>query len=200
MRVGVLGLGVGTVATYAMAGDIYRFYEINPVVVEYANGKDGYFSFLSDSQADVTVVLDDARLALEREWLEGQAQEFDVMLLDTFSSDSIPVHLITKEAFEIYLQHLADDGIMAVHVSNRHIDLYPVLYGLAREFGLAGLAVDSPVQAGSDAYPTRYVLLSPNPASLSIPALQDHAVILDDSFGTVRLWTDDYSNLFQILR
>ncbi|MBL8063928.1 MAG: fused MFS/spermidine synthase [Anaerolineales bacterium] len=200
MRVGVLGLGVGTVAVYAEEGDVYRFYEINPVVVDYANGKGGYFSFLKDSKAEVTVVTDDARLALERELAEGELQDFDVLLLDTFSSDSIPVHLITKEAFGIYLRHLDHDGILAVHVSNRHIDLYPVLFGLAQEYGLASLVVDAPAQTGTDAYPTRYAILSPNPASLKIPELQVHAAALDNSFGTVRLWTDDYSNLFQILR
>jgi hypothetical protein len=200
MRLGVLGLGVGLLAVYAEEGDSVRFYEINPAVVEYAEGRDGYFTYLTDTSADVTVVLDDARLALERELAEGNAQNFDVLVLDTFSSDAIPTHLITREAFGIYLQHLALDGVLAVHISNRHIDLRPVLYGLAQEYGLTALVVDTPGNDAQDSIPSRYVLLSQNPASLKIPALQQRAVPLDASYGTVRLWTDDYSNLFQIIR
>lgn len=200
MRVGVLGLGIGVLAAYGQDGDIYRFYEINPVVVEFAEGKGGYFSFLSDSNANVTVITDDARLALERELMQGQVQNFDVLVLDTFSSDAIPMHLITKEAFALYLAHLNPDGILAVHISNRHIDLRPVLRGLAEEFGLVAMVVDTPSDSDIGAYQSRYVLLSSNSESLQIPELQTLAVPLDDSFGTVRLWTDDYSNLFQIVR
>ncbi len=200
MRMGVLGLGIGMMATYAGEGDVVRYYEINPAVVEYAEGKGGYFSFLADSPADLTVVTDDARLALERELAEGQLQNFDVLILDTFSSDAIPTHLITREAFAIYLQHMTPDGILIAHISNRHIDLRPVLYGLAQEFGLTGLVVDTPGDDALDSYPSRFVILSSNPESLQIPELQARAVPLDDSYGTVRLWTDDYSNLFQIIR
>ncbi|MBN8579906.1 MAG: fused MFS/spermidine synthase [Anaerolineae bacterium] len=200
MRMGVLGLGIGMMTTYAGQGDSVRYYEINPAVVEYAEGKGGYFSFLLDSPADVSVVTDDARLALERELAEGNLQNFDVLILDTFSSDAIPAHLITKEAFAIYLQHMTPDGILIAHISNRHIDLRPVLYGLAQEFGLTGLVVDTGGEDALDSYPSRFVILSPNPQSLQIPELQARAVPLDDSYGTVRLWTDDYSNLFQIIR
>ncbi|HNE06325.1 MAG TPA: fused MFS/spermidine synthase, partial [Anaerolineales bacterium] len=105
MHVGVLGLGIGTVATYGMPGDDYRFYEINPVVVRLAQGEGDYFSFLSDSQAKVTVIEGDARISLENELASGNAQPFDVLVLDTFSSDSIPVHLVTKEAFALYTQY-----------------------------------------------------------------------------------------------
>lgn len=200
LHVGVLGLGIGVLAAYAEDGDVYRFYEINPVVVDYAEGKGGYFSFLSDSKAVVTVVTDDARLALERELAEGEPQNFDVLILDTFSSDSIPVHLITKEAFAIYLRHLNHDGILAVHISNRHIDLQPVLWGLAQEYGLSALVVDASPGEELNSYQSRYVILSPNPQTLQIPELQQRAVILDDSGSSTRLWTDNYSNLFQILR
>ncbi len=200
LRLGVLGLGVGTMVAYTEEGDVVRFYEINPEVVEYAEGKGGYFSFLSDSKADVAVVTDDARLALERELAEGNLQNFDVLVLDTFSSDAIPTHLITKEALALYLAHMTPDGILVAHISNRHIDLRPVLYGLAQEFGLTGLVVDTPANNALDSFPSRYVILSPNPASLQIPDLMKHSVPLDDSFGTARLWTDDYSNLFQIIQ
>lgn len=200
MHMGVLGLGIGMMTTYAQEGDSVRYYEINPVVVDYAEGKGGYFSFLSDSPAEVSVVTDDARLALERELAEGNPQNFDILILDTFSSDAIPAHLITKEAFAIYLQHMTPDGILIAHISNRHIDLRPVLYGLAQEFGLTGVVVDTAENDAIDSYPSRFVILSRNPASLQIPAMLERSIPLDESFGIVRLWTDDYSNLFQILK
>ncbi|MFZ5878898.1 MAG: fused MFS/spermidine synthase [Chloroflexota bacterium] len=199
LRVGVLGLGAGTLAAYGQPGDVYRLYEINPTVVEIAEGQGGYFSFLADSQAEVTVVTDDARLALERELAAGQPQDFDVLFLDTFSSDSIPVHLVTKEAFALYLQHLAPDGILVAQISNRHLDMRPVFWQLAREHNLALLHVDRPLNMTDDGFPSRWVILSPDPASLQIPALQEHAVPYDGAAFPLRLWTDDYSNLFQIL-
>ena len=200
LRVGVLGLGAGTLATYAQPGDVYRFYEINPTVVDIAEGQGGYFSFLEDSQADVTVVTDDARLALERELAEGQPQNFDVLVLDTFSSDSIPVHLVTKECFALYLQHLAPNGILAAHISNRHLDLKPVFERLAQEHSLSILLVDRSVQPDNDGFPSQWLLMSRDPASLQIPALLEHATTLDEVSTSLRLWTDDYSNLFQILK
>lgn len=200
LHVGVLGLGAGTLATYAQPGDVYRFYEINPTVVEIAEGQGGYFSFLKDSQAQVSVVTDDARLALERELAKGQPQNFDVLVLDTFSSDSIPVHLVTKESFGIYLQHLKPDGVLAAHVSNRYLDLRPVLWGLAREYGLIMQVVERSPVPGSDGFPSIWVLLAREPASQLIPALQSHITPYDGSSASIPLWTDDYSNLFQILK
>ncbi|MBI5296610.1 MAG: fused MFS/spermidine synthase [Chloroflexi bacterium] len=200
LRVGVLGLGAGTLASYGQAGDVYRFYEINPTVVDIAEGQGGYFSFLEDSPADVTVVTDDARLALERELADGQSQNYDVLVLDTFSSDSIPVHLVTKEAFALYLGHLAPDGILVAHISNRHLDLKPVFWQQARAYGLSMLVVDRFVQPNDDGFPSQWVILARDPASLQIPALQARAVTFDGSSVSLRLWTDDYSNLFQILK
>jgi len=200
LRVGVLGLGAGTLATYAQPGDVYRFYEINPTVVEIAEGQGGYFSFLKDSRADVSVVADDARLALERELAEGRPQNFDVLVLDTFSSDSIPVHLVTKEAFAVYLQHLKPDGILAAHISNRHLDLRPVLWGLTQEYGLSMQVVERSPISGSDGFPSIWVLLARTPVSQSIPALQSHVTPYDGPAAPLRLWTDDFSNLFQILK
>ncbi|MBI5296609.1 MAG: fused MFS/spermidine synthase [Chloroflexi bacterium] len=200
LRVGVLGLGAGTLASYGQSGDVYRFYEINPSVVDVAEGQGGYFSFLEDSLADVTVVTDDARLALERELAEGQPQHFDVLVLDTFNSDSIPVHLVTKEAFAIYLQHLAPDGILAAHISNRSLDLRPVLSRLAQEYGLTMLVIDRTSSMDEDAFSSIWVLLARDPASLQIPALQAKSAPLDGVSASLRLWTDDYSNFFQILK
>jgi hypothetical protein len=200
MKVGVLGLGIGTLAAFAEESDVYRFYEINPTVVEYAKGRGGYFSFLSDCKGEVTVVTDDARLALERELARGEPQNFDVLILDTFSSDSIPTHLITREAFAIYLQHLKPDGILASHISNRHIDLLPVLWGLSQEYDLSIVMIDRNPLPGEDLFPSRWVLMAADPQSLQISEVQEKAIPLDASIGSVRLWTDDYSNLFQILK
>jgi spermidine synthase len=200
MRVGILGLGAGTLATYAQGGDVYRYYEINPVVVQLAEGEGGFFTFLYDSKADTTVVIGDARISLEQELIQGQPQNYDVLVLDTFSSDSIPVHLVTKEAFTLYLNHLAPDGVIAAHISNRHLDLRPVFWQLAQEFGLAIVQVNRPPSSGDNGFPSNWILLARDPAFLEIPAIKSHATSFKGYATDIRLWTDDYSNLFQILK
>ena len=199
LKVGMLGLGIGTLAVYGQPGDEYRLYEINSIVVDLAEGQAGYFSFVSDSQAHVTSVLGDARISLERELAEGHPQNFDVLVLDTFSSDSIPVHLVTKEAFDLYLKHLAPDGIIAAHISNLHLDLKPVFWQLAKHYGLHLILVDYPGDSNGG-YPTEWLLLARDPALLQIPAMQAHAEDLSNYSTEIQLWTDDYSNLFQILK
>jgi spermidine synthase len=196
MRVGVLGLGPGTLATYAQDGDVYRYYEINPVVVRLAEGEGGFFTFLHDSKDETSVVLGDARISLEQE----QPQNFDVMVLDTFSSDSIPIHLIKKEAFALYLKHLKPDGVIAAHISNRHLDLRPVFWQLAQEFGLDIVQVNHPASSGRDGFSSEWILLTRNPALLEIPAIKSHAISFEGYNTPIKLWTDDYSNLFQILK
>lgn len=199
MRVGVLGLGAGTLAAYARPGDVYRFYEINPLVVGLAEGQGGYFSFLADSPAQVEIVLGDARLSLEAELAAGQPQRYDVLVLDVFSGDSVPVHLLDAESFEIYLGHLQEDGILAAHISNRHLDLVPVVWTLADHFGLSRVLIDDP----GDAFTTNrslWMLLGRDATLLAVPAIADRAEPMDGYESRIRLWTDDYSNLFQILR
>ncbi len=199
LRVGMLGVGAGTLAAYGQPGDVYRLYEINPVVVDLAEGQGGYFSFVEDSQADVTMVLGDARISLEQELARNENQQFDVLALDTFSSDSIPVHLVTKEAFALYLEHLAPDGIIAAHITNLHLDLQPVFWQLAQEYGLTMVRVNY----GGDSqggYASHWILLARDPALLDVPAIQEHAVDLSGYSTSLKLWTDDYSNLFQILK
>ncbi|HAV78175.1 MAG TPA: hypothetical protein DCX53_12575, partial [Anaerolineae bacterium] len=157
------------------------------------------FSFVEDSQADVTMVLGDARISLERELAEYGSQNFDVLVLDTFSSDSIPVHLVTKEAFGLYLEHLAPDGIIAAHITNLHLDLQPVFWGLADYFNLAMVRVE---YEGDDdgGYASHWVLLARHPALFDVFANQENIIDLSDYFTDLKLWTDDYSNLFQILK
>jgi hypothetical protein len=199
MRVGLLGLGVGTLAAYGQPGDEYRLYEINPVVTELARGQGNYFSFLSDSKARITTVLGDARISLERELAEGDPQNFDVLVLDTFSSDSIPVHLVTKEAFGLYLAQLAPGGIIAAHITNLHLDLQPVFWQVAESYGLSMARINYEGDS-KGGFASHWILLARDPALLDIPAIQERAVNLDGYSTKVKLWTDDYSNLFQILK
>jgi len=199
LRVGMLGVGAGTLAAYGQPGDVYRLYEINPVVVDLAEGQDEYFSFIKDSRADVTMVLGDARISLERELAEGRPQNFDVLVLDTFSSDSIPVHLVTREAFAIYLEHLASDGVIAAHITNLHLDLQPVFWQLAKYYDLSMVRVnDEGDSKGS--YASHWILLARDPALLGVPSIQEHVLDMSGYSTNIKLWTDDYSNLFQILK
>jgi SAM-dependent methyltransferase len=132
IRVGVIGLGAGTLASYGSKGDVYRFYDINPGVIAIAQRD---FSYLKDSDATIELSLGDARLSLERE----APQQFDVLAIDAFSSDAIPVHLITREAVQVYLRHMKPDGIIAYHVTNRYLNLEPVVESIAHELGLHAL-------------------------------------------------------------
>ena len=199
LHVGLLGLGIGTLVAYGRPGDEYRLYEINPVVVDLAQGQENYFSFLKDSKANITMVLGDARISLERELAEGNPQNFDVLVLDTFSSDSIPVHLATKEAFALYLEHLAPEGIIAAHITNLHLDLQPVFWQLAQYYDLSMARVNYPGDSNGG-YASHWILLSRDPALLITAAIQEHSVDLLGYSTNIKLWTDDYSNLFQILK
>jgi spermidine synthase len=196
--VGVLGLGIGTLAAYGQTGDVFRFYEINPAVVRIAEGLGGTFTYLEDCPGRVEVVLGDARISLEKELERGERQQFDLLVLDTFNSDAIPVHLLTREAFEVYLQHLQPDGILALHISNRYLNLRPVAWGLADYFHLAA----SLIETGGDGErrsPSSWMLATRNTDFLNRPPITSHSTPRQDApFGT-RLWTDDYSNLFQLL-
>jgi hypothetical protein len=199
--VGLLGLGTGTLAAYGQPGDRYRFYEINPDVIELATGQGGFFSFLEDSQAEISIVAGDARIQLEQELAQGEVQGFDVLVLDTFSSDAIPVHLLTREAFALYLQHLSPNGVIAVNISNRYLDLKPVVWLAAEEFGLHTAHIEAPVPDGNQAaFYSEWMLLTRDPAILDAPEIAEAADLMEGFTTNIRLWTDDYSNLFQILK
>ncbi|MFO1395956.1 MAG: fused MFS/spermidine synthase [Burkholderiales bacterium] len=191
VKVGIIGLGTGTIATYGAAGDTYRFYDINPGVVAIAQRD---FSFLKDSGATIDLPLGDARLKLERE----APQNFDVLAIDAFSSDAIPVHLITREAVEVYLRHMKPDGVIAFHVTNRYLDLVPVVEGIAHSLGLTALWIDD---AGSDtlANSSSWVLLAKDPKRLADPRLADAATPIVPRRDW-RVWTDDFNNLLQVLK
>ena len=193
VRVGGIGLGAGTIAAYGRKGDVFRFYDINPQVVQIARTQ---FTFLADSGASIDIELGDARLTLERE----PAQNFDVLAVDAFSSDSIPVHLITREALGVYLRHVKPDGIVAFHVSNRFLDLIPVVARLAQEHGVhAVLIADKDKDDDDDKTTSDWVLVSRSKAALEAPGIAAAAEAPDEKPGW-RTWTDDYSNLVQILK
>jgi hypothetical protein len=199
MRVGILGLGIGTLAAYGQPGDVYRFYEINPLVIDLANGMGGYFSYLSSSRAQVEIVPGDARLSLENELAANGSQNFDVLILDCFSSDSIPIHLLDVEAFDLYLQHLRPDGILAVNISNRHLDLVPVVWTLADHLGLGRAVIRDPGFL-PDTFPSLWMVMARDPTLLDVPGIHSRATLMNGYVSLVKLWTDDFSNLFQILK
>ena len=198
MRVGVLGLGIGVMAAYGNEGDTYHLYEISPIVQELAEGRGGYFSFLADTQANVEVIMGDARISLENEL----PQNYDILAMDTFSSDAIPVHLVTREAFELYLRHLAPDGVLIAHISNNHLDLRPVIWQNGQELGLTVVFFDiQKIPEGHpEAFPSQFMALSRNPAYFDAPEIAAVADRMEDFSTDIRLWTDDYSNLFQVLK
>ncbi len=201
LRVGVLGLGIGTLAAYAQAGDYYRFYEINPIVVDLAKGQAGFFSFLKDSPARIDLVLGDARISLENELKAGSGNAFDILVLDTFSSDSIPVHLVTLQAFDIYLKNLAPDGLIAVNISNRVLDLRPVLWQTAQFYNLKMAIIQNPAEKDNPAAtPSMWVLLTRNSKLFEAPALAGKMAALVGFRTDIRPWTDDFSNLIQIIK
>ena len=142
MRIGFVGLGVGTLAAYGRAGDVFRFYEIDPDVIRIAHNT-AYFRYLADAEARVEIVPGDARLSLERELAGVGAPRFGLLVLDAFTSDAIPVHLLTSEAFRVYERVLRPGGLLAVHVSNANLELAPLVFGLGRELGMAGLAIQN---------------------------------------------------------
>ena len=189
-RVGVIGLGTGTLATYGDADDVYRFYDINPAVERVARR---YFTFLSDSPAKIEVVLGDARLALERE----PPQQFDVLVVDAFSGDSIPVHLITVEAVGSFLRHVKPSGVIAYHVSNRFLDLKPVLLAIAEKHGLEYAFVDQRDKDGGTT--SDWVLLSRDKKIILRPEIVASTEPVAPR-PEWRVWTDSFNNLIQVFK
>ena len=196
-RIGVIGLGAGTLAAYGQPGDHIRFYEINPLVIDVAQH---LFTYTRNTPATVTTVPGDARLSLAGE----PSQRFDILVIDAFSGDSIPTHLLTREALTLYLRHLAPGGMLAFHISNQYLDLAPVLARLAE----STQATNTPMQAREiDSAPdssrgeslASWILLTSRPAFFTQPeiAAASHPI---DTVPSVKLWTDQYSSLLPILR
>jgi len=196
-RLGVVGLGVGTLAAYGRAADSIRFYELDRDVVEIANSR---FTYLQATPARIEVVLGDARLSLEGELALGQPQRFDVLAVDAFSSDSIPVHLITRQAIETYERHLAQDGVIAVHISNRFLDLQPVLANIVAATGLSARLIDDEITAdNSHASSSEWVLIARDRHTLEAGAIGERGEPLREQ-ANVGVWTDGYNNLLRVMK
>jgi spermidine synthase len=192
IRVGVVGLGVGTLAAYGRPGDTYRFYEIDPLVIRLAQQ---HFTFLQQCPAAWQIVPGDARLSLERE----PDQQFDVLILDAFSGDTIPVHLLTSEAFAIYLRHVRPGGVIAAHVSSRYVDLIPVVMAQARRFNLPDVVIRTADEAPPSVAGANWMLLTRSVEFLKQEPVHSVAQVTAET-DTLPVWTDQYSNLFGVLR
>ena len=191
-RFGVIGLGAGTIAAYAGPGDYLRFYEINPDVKVIA---DTYFSYLRDSYADISIAIGDARLSLGHE----QPNDFDVLVVDAFSSDAIPVHLLTLQAFELYIRHIKSDGAIAFLISSIHFDFEPLIRGLSEKFGMKAILIENNWE-GSAFWGARWMLVTRNKAFLSQERVRTAETRVRPGPRKIRLWTDDFSSPFQLLK
>ncbi len=194
-KVGVIGLGAGSIIAYARQGDTFRFYEINPQVVELAERE---FTFMSESPARIEVVLGDGRLSLERE----PDQHYDVIAMDAFSGDSIPLHLLTREAMVIYLRHLKPGGVLAFQATNRFIDIAPVVASLAAEHGLTAVFISDAPEASNAGYwmsSTDQILVTSNRALLDSERIRGAGHVIAPPPG-FRVWTDDFNNLVRVLK
>jgi len=191
-RVAVIGLGTGTLAAYGRPGEYYRFYEVNPLVAEFARE---YFHYLEDSRAKVDVVLGDGRLSLERE----EPQSFDVLVVDAFSGGSIPFHMLTREAFALFFSHLKPGGVLALHITDPSLDFASVVAASAQSSGASGLVISDPGSPELETSQSTWALVARGATPIEQPELLRRGrplVVRTD----LRAWTDDYSNLFAILQ
>jgi len=192
-RVGIMGMGCGTLAAYGRRGDTYRIYEINALVPPIAQTE---FTYLSDSPAKIEFVLGDARLSLERE----PDQTFDLLVMDAFSGDSVPVHLITREALEMYWRHLKPGGLLAVNISNNYLDLRPVMERAASHFGKLAIVYSfTPEDDDELCFPSSWVVMADPAIRQNAPELVKAGEILAPR-PDFRMWTDDFSSLWGILK
>lgn len=201
LRVGVVGLGAGTLAAYGRAGNYFRFYEIDDDVSDLARR---FFTFVPQCAARVDIISGDARLSLERE----TPQRFDVLVLDAFSGDTVPVHLLTAEAFDVYLRHLSPRGVIAVHTSSQYVDLAPVVHKIAEHYDFTDVVINWPQgdysirwaeEKGYAVTPSQWVLLTRHAEFFQRPPIREAAeTLLVDR--PLPLWTDQFNNLFQMLR
>ena len=187
-HVGIIGLGIGTMAAYCRPGDVYRFYEINPLVKQFAAE---HFTFLRDCPARKEIALGDARLVMEAE----APQQFDVLAVDAFSGDAVPVHLLTREAFAIYFRQLKPDGVLAVHVSNRYLDLIPIVQQAAEAFHRTAFLSATGSDEARGLKASNWVLVGQRDQLARFASLHELPPAPD-----VRPWTDDYSSILGIMK
>lgn len=193
MHIGVTGLGIGTISALCNPGDSIRFYEINNQVITLANE---YFTYLKNSKADVEIILGDARLTLEKEVNSEESNRYDVLVLDAFSGDAIPIHLLTEQSFDLYRKHLKKDGILAIHITNLYVDLSDVVRNLAKK---ADLPIHYIVHDGDDGPYDDYnewVLITENKEFIADKKVQSALSDWNHELKDIH-WTDDFSNLFE---
>ena len=214
MKVGIIGLGAGALAAYGRSGDDYRFYEIDPNVIHVAQNAN-YFTYLANAKANVDIVLGDARLSMEKELNGAEGQGFHLLVLDAFSSDAIPVHLVTVEAFDLYTRHLAPDGILALHITNSNVDLGPLVFRLAAEFDMYAVKIvnqqfirrfhsrsDWVILSRSAEFVGRFPrLLERRRAEMNLKPVGLFAYYPEaEIIASAPRWTDDYSDLLSVLK
>jgi hypothetical protein len=188
LKVGVIGLGTGSLAAYAREGDLFRFYEINPLVEEVARKE---FSYLAECRGNLDVVIGDGRLAMEGE----RPQRYDLLVVDAFSGDAIPVHLLSLQALRFFFEHVEPEGFLALHITNTHLDLEPVVDGISKALGKHAVVISDRGSDGREI--SRWALISAGP--IKAPVVANVAAQLR-SRPELAVWTDDYNNLFQILK
>jgi hypothetical protein len=197
LQVGAVGLGAGTIAALGRSVDHIRFYEINPAVKAIS---EEYFTFRQDSPATTEVILGDARLRLQQELHSGAAPKFDVLAVDAFNSDAIPVHLLTREAVDIYWQHLAPDGLLLFHISNHSLDLAPIVRAHAEYLGCDAVRI---IATGDEAKDTNYntwVILTKNREFLDSPVIHTSVDPWTEKDAAPLVWTDDFAGLWHVLK
>ncbi|MGA8708842.1 MAG: fused MFS/spermidine synthase [Steroidobacteraceae bacterium] len=200
LRIGSIGLGAGTLAAYGRPGDSFRIYELNPAVIEIAKNQ---FTYLKDSKARIELVPGDARLSLERELAQGAFdrpdQRFDILSVDAFSGDAIPVHLLTREALASYARVITADGIIAFHISNLYLDLAPVVGQIARDAGFQAVLIADRTNVPKWMMPSEWVLLTRSATQFQQPEISAYSTTIVPRAG-VPVWTDQFSNLLRILK
>jgi len=194
VRVGIIGLGAGVLSNYGRTGDVFRIYEINPLVEQIAQT---LFTFYAHAGADKQILMGDARLTLEHQ----ETQHYDLLAVDAFSSDAIPVHLLTREAAQLYFRHLKPNGILALHISNKYLNLEPVCLGAAQALGKQAMVIEDEIEDDEESYysSSTWVLVTSYQAWFEAPSFKDAPMRPAKMPARFRPWTDDYSNLFQIL-
>ena len=196
LDIGVIGLGTGTMAAYAGAADAIRFYELNPAVADLARE---HFSFLADSKAEIDIVIGDGRVSLERELREEGGRGYDLLVVDAFTSDAIPVHLLTREAFRLYWSHLAPGGVLAIHVTNSYVDLVPVVGDVAASLDRRAVNLQS-TAAADGTFNVDWVIVTERAGLVPEHAPDGLVVVRLPQEPSERVWTDDYSNLLGAVR
>ena len=192
LNIGVIGLGTGSLVTWGQPQDRFWFYEINPISDQLARE---YFTYLDESKYQSEVVIGDGRIQLERQLQQDGSLEFDILFMDAFTSDSIPVHLMTRESFQLYWQHLKNDGILVAHITNRFVDMRPVVHSLAIERGYTPILIEHAI---GTQYQTRWVLITKNQHVLDSELIKSAQLPWPEKMSKI-VWTDDFASLAQIV-